>query len=75
MIFSGGKVDVGPILTTGAVPFRLYFESHASAVDQHCAKHWNSTGAALAKDGRSTAFQGWETIGICEILRVGAALI
>ena len=36
--YPGGKIGVLPILTTGAVPFRLLPESNASAADQHCAK-------------------------------------
>ena len=32
------------------------FEINASAADQHCAKRWNSTGAALAKHRRYTVF-------------------
>ena len=41
--------------------------SNASAADQHCAKRWHTTGAALAKHRRGTAFQCWQTTNILHI--------
>ena len=73
-VYPGGKIGVLPILTTGAVPFRLEPVSNASAADQHCAKRWHTTGAALAKRRRSTAFQCWQTTNICVLPSIGAAL-